>query len=503
MYDPTLHLFVDDHGIAEMQNVERVVVRPTRHSGPVVFADRPWESPWLFAWGSVIRDPNDGLIRLWYDVAGWRSSPLLIRTLYAESVDGIRWSKPGLGRYAFAGSSATNIVLATHSSHWDEDEGERLWRDAEVSFLHGGYALHETVSHYDGVNVVVDEAETDPARRYKCIMSMWSRGQRKHAHYLMESPDGIVWPRAPEKVLEKINDGTKVIWDPIRRRWLLTWLSSRRLESGEAIRYLELSESEDLRAWRHIGKPFELDDEDGHGLVMQGHFLMPFAWGDQYLGFANMIHTMEGWCQGYLVSSRDGQHWERPLRRDPIVALGGEDEFDADSAEAAIGAPILMGDDMLIFYCGRARRHWAPSAATGAIGLLRLKRDRFAGLANGGWFNRGCYNLASGGGVVVTEPVEVTGPRLLVNVKSRQVAPETGQEETGSAAWGTVRVELLDEEKRPINGFLLEQSIPYRGDEVRAEMHWAGGAALERLIGRRVRLRLSINMATVYAYTFA
>ena len=513
LYNPKLHLFVDDHAILERGNVERLIGRARKHHEPVVKQTEPWESPWLYAWGTVMDDPEMNRLRMWYGTMGHEGTLALGRTCYAESTDGIEWQKPALGRYELFGHRDTNVVAVTSAVHKPGSQGDRLLAELGVRFLGDGPGLHDFADHEDGTNVLYDPNEPDVNKRYKFVGCMWRKDDHgAHSHNYMTSPDGICWSMPPQKLMT-VNDGTTVQWDPIRKRWMLGWLSSAVLETGEVIRYPELSESEDLIHWNHVGKPFEFDEADDFGKTMQGHFICPFAYGDQYLGFYSSIHTKEGWVQTYLVSSRDGRTWDRMLRRDPLIPIGGEGAFDEDSVDTAINSPIPFGDDLHIYYCGRARRHDQPLAATGAIGLVRIKRDRFAGLANGGWFNRDCNNNVSNDGHVLTRPVEVTGPTLYINARSRQVPLETQIPDVQSKGdmdeairqgvrWGTVRVELLDEDQRQIPGYTLDECIPVRDDAVRIPVHWQSRDHVDNLIGQQVHVRFAINMATLYAYTF-
>ena len=80
---------------------------------------QPWEGIFS-AYTTIIRDGET--LRMYY-----RGGPQGIRedgtnaevTCYAESVDGIHWTKPKLGLYEVAGSKENNVVLAgmAPSSH--------------------------------------------------------------------------------------------------------------------------------------------------------------------------------------------------------------------------------------------------------------------------------------------------------------------------------------------------------------------------------------------------
>ncbi len=88
---------------------------------------------------------------------------------YAESDDGISWTKPNLGQVLFNGSRNNNII-----------------------------ALPENKA-YEGVAVIKDEADPDPNRRYKMAYNEWS--DKKGVAFTIRtatSSDGIHWIAGPE-----------------------------------------------------------------------------------------------------------------------------------------------------------------------------------------------------------------------------------------------------------------------------------------------------------------
>lgn len=70
-----------------------------------------------------------------------------------------------------------------------------------------------------------------------------------------------------------------------------------------------------------------------------------------------------------------------------------------------------------------------------------------------------------------------------------------------TSAIGTVRVELQDEEGRPLPGFTLDDCAPLFGDTIDRRVRWTGGS-LAALAGRPVRLRFAVSDAQVYAFQF-
>ena len=82
-----------------------------QHPEPVLTADRPWEAFGIGAYNTAMLEA-DGRFRLWYDatVLGGGPAEGARRLGYAESADGLTWTKPDLGLIEFQGSKANNLV---------------------------------------------------------------------------------------------------------------------------------------------------------------------------------------------------------------------------------------------------------------------------------------------------------------------------------------------------------------------------------------------------------
>ena len=67
MYDPHLHLFVDESEVEASWNVTPTIGRPeSRTHDPIMVADRPWEGRAVGLDLSVLHDPASGTFRMWY-----------------------------------------------------------------------------------------------------------------------------------------------------------------------------------------------------------------------------------------------------------------------------------------------------------------------------------------------------------------------------------------------------------------------------------------------------
>jgi hypothetical protein len=88
---------------------------------------------------------------------------------------------------------------------------------------------------------------------------------------------------------------------------------------------------------------------------------------------------------------------------------------------------------------------------------------------------------------LLTKPVRFAGSALSLNF--------------ATSAIGSVRVELQDEQGRPLPGFSLEECAPLFGDTIDRTVRWQGGS-LAALAGQPVRLRFAVSDAQVYSFQF-
>ncbi|HPT99779.1 MAG TPA: hypothetical protein PLU39_18100, partial [Armatimonadota bacterium] len=92
-------------------------------------------------------------------------------------------------------------------------------------------------------------------------------------------------------------------------------------------------------------------------------------------------------------------------------------------------------------------------------------------------------------GEVVTRPLLFSGGRLAINY--------------ATSAAGNVQVELQDEAGRAIPGFTLGECPEIYGDELERLVRWNGTSDVSALAGKKVRLRVRLKDADLYAFRFA
>ena len=211
---------------------------------------------------------------------------------------------------------------------------------------------------------------------------------------------------------------------------------------------------------------------------------MGFVYGDRYLGFLtyfsrdlhNPLLTVR------LLSSRDGDNWERPETGRPLIDVGEVGEWDRFTIMLTGAPPIRVGDKLYIYYRGLANRHKPyegkdTGLTGGGIGLATLRADGFASL-----------NANYEGGKVTTALFITQGKELHVNAK---------------ADVGQFRVEVLDEQSFPIPGFTRDECDPMHADRCDFVVRWKENASLGKLRGRPIRLRFYLENTRFYSYRMA
>ena len=104
--------------------------------------------------------------------------------------------------------------------------------------------------------------------------------------------------------------------------------------------------------------------------------------------------------------------------------------------------------------------------------LVRMARDRYVARRAG-----------DVQGTLQTPPVIVEGSRVTLNV---------------DAGRGEVRMQLLNPDGQPIEGFTLADCEPIKADALTAPVRWRG--RLESIKGRPVRLAFSLKRASLFAF---
>jgi hypothetical protein len=480
---------------------------PKRHSSkPLVPQLEPWET--AIGWTSIYRRPQDGKYQLWYQAyVGARAGDERFRCVvcYAESDDGLTFTKPELELFPYKDRPKTNIVLIGN----------------------GGYG------HRYCNSVLVDPREEDPQRRYKMAYYDWSKrdGREYAGLHLAFSPDGIHWtkhsdgplyrtafggrgkqpplegdptysetsaPTKPQLVRKEwyyplsMSDAVDLMYDPRREVFAVygkMWLDSP--TGGHAWRHgMGRSESKDLLTW---SKPQLLLTPDEHDPnEIEFHTSPVFFYNDCYFSLNQLFQRkLKGAIDIELITSRDGLKWARDFRDELFLTRSKHGLFDSRTI-LTNATPVFL-DDEIRFYYGAYNQSplggvkCAPGERSG-VGMVSIPRDRFAGIRP----------TARSDQKTLAEPLERIGQITLksIDLRGRTELTVNGATEAG----GSIRVEILDEEGRRVRGFSSDDCPPITGDSLRHAVRW-NERRFADLPGGRFLLRLHLDRAAVYALT--
>ena len=446
-----LELFVDDYLIDSLTGAELRLHHPVPREKAITFGDKPTEGNGsayvrVFKDGRIFRMYFRGLRYDWPGNDYAKRKLVHQHTCYAESKDGIRWTRPKLGLYEYDGSKRNNIV----------------WR---------GVGVHN-FSPFKDTNPACK-----PDEKYKAV-GMTDMGVGLFA---FKSRDGIHWSmlqKSPVIAHGSFDSHNVAFWDSLRKEYVC--YSRITL----AVRSIQRSVSKDFRKWT---KPMLLRYEKGtpdEELYTNG--IQPYARAPHiYLGFPNRFqptrkrvaeHPKLGVSGGLFMSSRDGLHWRRWPEEFIRPGLHKGRWIDRVNMQA-VG--LLFTRSGLTRQPDEISLYARESAGSKQLGLRRytLRVDGFVSV----------YARMKGGRMV-TKPFVFKGKQLFMNY-----ATSTG---------GGIRVEIQDKDGRPLKGYALGSCPPIYGDAIEEAVAWQSGSDLSKLAGKPIRLRFELKDADLYSIRF-
>ena len=465
-----VQLFVDDYLVDTAEGVRRSVHQWKRHpANPVLQPDKPWEygGNYLNTYGSVIYDESEQVFKAWYWTMNAEDSAVPTSNIkmmcYATSPDGIDWEKPHVGIYEFQGSTKNNIVLATRF----EDKNSL-----------------PTLFTFGAMKTPWDP---DPARLYKAFFYERPPGAKyigpDDGAWSAVSPNGIHWTKSDKPIMPDMGDTVGFFYDSIHGRYVCF---AKRYVDGDRSRFQ--CESKDFVNWTESRLILKSDGEDNQPCDFYNN--TGFVWGEMLLGWLQVFYKHDDPYQHKLVLeliySRDGLNWQRMPGREPVLDVGPDGSWDRTNQSAANGAPIVVGDQMYMYYGGDIRYHGPRKGVDlgvtrGKVGVGILRRDGFVSM-----------DATPSGGVLTTKPLLATFDRaegsqihLHVNVKSDN---------------GHCRVELLDEMGEPMAGYGMKEADDIVTDSVQTTVTWKGESDIGQLVGRPFRLRFHLHNARLYSF---
>ena len=446
-------IFVDQALIHSLDSLQLVLHEP-RDEGPVLQFDHPWEG--LFCgYATVIHDGD--LYRLYYrglpeaQADGSRSEC----TCYAESSDGIHWTKPDLGLFEVHGTRENNVVLA----------------DA-APVTHNFCPFLDT------------NPAAPPEQRFKGV-----GGTSKSGLIAYVSADGVLWTKLRDEPVFVdsgwVFDSQNVpFWSAAENCYVLYY---RR--SSDRVRAIARSTSPDFFTWTEPEQMTYSDTDSGtpsHHLYTnqtQPYFRAPhiylataarFMPGRQVITDeqAAEINVHPGYfkdtADAVLMSSRGGSRYDRTFPGSFIRPGIGLENWVSRTNYPALNI-VQTGPTEMSLYVNQ--NYGQPTAH------LRRYSMRLDGLAS----VRAPYE----GGTLLTWPLTFSGSQLLLNFST--------------SAAGGMRVEIQDDAGNPIPGYTLDDCQEVIGNEIERAVRWQGKSDGSSLAGRPVRPKIEMRDADLFA----
>jgi hypothetical protein len=468
--DQHRQLFLDNYLVQSMVNVHRRVQTAHKYPGnPLIWATEPWEERINVVYGSIIRDGDK--YRMWYKGG--------TGVAYAESDDGLVWTKPRLDLVIIDGQK-TNLLFRKSAKKKGPDE---------FPYFYELFGVHK------------DPRDADPARRYRMgFLSTdfeysgpredpFHKGQRRGLG-VAGSSDGIHWKLIDNFATEAICDGaTHWMFDPLLDKYVLFGRTRKTLPEVEATwskydwykawhsgRAVARVESPDFVKWNFTDPAtapvvMTADLQDRPGTEIYSMKVFPYE--SLYIGLVQVFLALPdaSVLDVQLAVSHDGMHFTRVGDRSPFIPLGPVGSWDRFNHSLANNSPIMVGDELRFYYGGRTYRHTpykgkdtGPTA--GGVGLATIQRDRFVAL-----------EASFDGGEITTRPLKLKGKSLHLNARSD---------------FGEIVIEARDRA-----GKTVARSKPLRRDSLDTVVEWDQGSL--DAVNSPVVLLISLRNACLFA----
>lgn len=447
-----------------------VQARPSIHEEPVIrpdsFADRYGAS----IYGTVLRE--NGIFRMWYQAipGDWDMEHDMAAVAYAESRDGLAWEKPALGLLT-RGDEPNNLCdLRLHCP-----------------------------------SVFVDE-DAPPTHRYRALgyadegLHMAPEGITGPGYYTAHSADGLRWSLDSLRPQWESGDVITSVYHPQQKRAIAAMKYSARVQRidrrcihtadfrdgqwSEAVSALYPDEYDDIAA---MSRGYASCDYYGMGMMPAGSGTVGFLWNYwhslPYVGkYGNALYGKSDVTLVY--QAEPGGKWFHMPGRPSFIDHETHPWMNGWVYTASTTVPV--GDEQRLYFTGMPFEHgfnldpnWKkiPHWASHMVDNC----ERVIGFASWPQYRLFGVEAPRDASFTIDIPVAADRCELRLNYKT--------------TCGGSVRAEIIDDENRSV-----ADAIPLVGDETKGLARWKNGADIPVAGQSLLRVRLHLELATVFAY---
>jgi len=506
-----LQVLWDDFVVdAEKTTATRVLHHP-EYAGDVMLHDKPWEGDGsdyhcIFKDGDVYRMYYNGVA-----IGITRKQPYPysadgVRICYAESKDGVRWTKPNLGLREFRGSKENNIVL-------DRTDSERGWDNCFV-FRDPNPAcpkdeLYKAVGSYERR---AKEGEACPANMTLLKASVIDDGiKRDNVPFfrclaLFTSPDPFHFkfnrPITGAGAFDTLNT---MVWDRHTKQYFCYcrgYHGVKEERNGDLnVRDVMVTTSKDAVTWT---KPKLLDFGEGaEDYALYTNLIQPYFRNDRlFVGFPTRYVERKEWTKNFDRLPGTAERKERSTKWGAHCKRYGLTTSDCIFIMSRDGKTFQRDDEAFIRPGPQGSRNWVYGDCYPAYGLVPVPGDegaqeelsiyQYTGHWMGATETLKRYRIRQDGFVsrqapyagarVVTKPMAFAkGRELLINFST--------------SARGRLFVTVRDDSGRSL------RSIELFGDEVDRVVDF-GKDELATFAGKPVTLEFEMSDSDIYSFRF-
>ena len=447
-------LMVDDYLIEQFSGGAELELHQPVKREIVLTHENPWEGSGC-GYYTILEDTD--CYRLYYTcqqqpVTGTETVPTHpLYTGYAESTNGINWTKPNLGLFEYEGSTDNNIIWAGVGAHDFtpfKDPNPNCPADAKYKAVAAGYPDSSLVAFKSSDGINWSPMGTEPLFTNYAFdsqnLAFWDEERGEYRAYFRHfrdgrrdimtatSPDFVTWSEPvwldyPGAIPEQLY--TNQIEPYYRAPQLFIGFPTRYTERDWSPSMEELPDNEARHDRSDLSQRFGTAITDG--LFMTSRDGVTFnRWGEAFIPPG--IEQDGNWNYG------DGyQSWR-------II--------ETPSADA--GAP-----NELTMYAGEDQ--WFETCC---LRRYTLRIDGFVSV-----------DAPRSGGEMLTKPFTFQGEELELNFST--------------SAAGSIYVEIQDADGNPISGYSLADSDEMFGDTLSRMVTWNGSGDVSQLADTPIRLR--------------
>lgn len=455
-------LFIDNYLVEELNNIDTRLAIPVSAGAALQF-NEPWEGKFSGAYVSVINDGNR--YRLYYRGVGEGKGANGQVTCYAESTDGINWIKPHLRLFMVNGTLENNVVMPGNPQQ----------------------STHNFSVIYDGRPGVKAE------EKYKAVGGVSSSNRANRGLFRYVSGDGVHWKRYADTTAlftgYAMDSQNVLAWLPSENSYavyLRAWTGDTPGDVHlKGTRTIARSVSKDFIHWSEPvlmqfgdAQPENLYTNATHPYFRAPQILisLPFRFSpeNRVLSDSEMINNgidpsmWKGVSDAVLMTSRGGNMYERKFLESFVRPGLNQQNWAARSTIPALGVIPTGTNEMSLFL---TRAYGTKDCY---LERMTLRKDGFSSLHAG-------YTQ----GYAITKLLILKGNNFLINYSASSI--------------GYIKVVLLGEDDKEIEGFKETDSELLRGDKIDSKVIWKSGKTIKQLNNTKVRIKLIVRDADIYS----